>query len=68
MYGWGTAEVIFIFPFVIIKHLLFINFFKGNTYSRKHSTLNPEEEAFWDFSWDELGKYDVGKNSLFYQR
>jgi len=32
---------------------------RGNTYSRKHSTLNPEEEEYWSFSWDELGKYDI---------
>ncbi|EFX86485.1 hypothetical protein DAPPUDRAFT_312736 [Daphnia pulex] len=32
---------------------------RGNTYSRKHQYLDPSEEAFWNFSWDEMGKYDI---------
>jgi lysosomal acid lipase/cholesteryl ester hydrolase len=24
---------------------------RGNRYSRKHETMSPSEEAFWDFSW-----------------
>ncbi|KZS21232.1 Lipase-like protein [Daphnia magna] len=32
---------------------------RGNTYSRKHQRLDPSEEAFWNFSWDEMGRYDI---------
>nr|CAI5863806.1 unnamed protein product [Callosobruchus analis] len=34
---------------------------RGTTYSRKHKTLNPDEdkEKFWDFSFHELGYYDL---------
>ncbi|XP_057368505.1 gastric triacylglycerol lipase-like [Daphnia carinata] len=33
---------------------------RGNTYARKHINLNPDkDEAFWDFSWDEMGQYDI---------
>ncbi|XP_047503796.1 lipase 3-like, partial [Pieris napi] len=35
---------------------------RGNYYSRKHLTLNPEGEdtlSFWDFSWDEIGNIDL---------
>ncbi|KAK7069841.1 hypothetical protein SK128_009354 [Halocaridina rubra] len=32
---------------------------RGNTYSRNHTTLNPEEFDFWQFSWDEMALYDV---------
>ncbi|XP_046645897.1 lipase lipl-4-like [Daphnia pulicaria] len=33
---------------------------RGNTYSRKHVSFNPDQdEAFWDFSWDEMGQYDI---------
>jgi lysosomal acid lipase/cholesteryl ester hydrolase len=36
---------------------------RGNRYSRKHTTLSPtadlDLEAFWDFSWKEMGDYDA---------
>lgn len=52
---------------------------RGNFYSRNHTSLNPDgkDGKFWDFSWDEMGYYDVpamidyilkqtGHTSLFY--
>ncbi|KAG0725197.1 Gastric triacylglycerol lipase [Chionoecetes opilio] len=34
---------------------------RGNTYARNHTTLNPDgkDGKFWDFSWDEMGRFDV---------
>ncbi|XP_059622889.1 lipase 3-like [Phlebotomus argentipes] len=36
---------------------------RGNTYSRAHKTLDPDNLAdrpkFWDFSWHEIGIYDL---------
>ncbi|NXT81931.1 LICH hydrolase, partial [Zapornia atra] len=32
---------------------------RGNTWSLKHKTLNPSQKAFWQFSLDEMGKYDI---------
>lgn len=35
---------------------------RGNTYSRKHVTLNPDallNTDFWKFSWDEIGNIDL---------
>ena len=33
---------------------------RGNKYCREHVTLNPDTQpAFWDFSFQEMGKYDV---------
>lgn len=33
---------------------------RGNTYSRNHTTLDPKiDRAYWDFSMDEIIKYDV---------
>ncbi|XP_075979114.1 lipase 3-like [Anticarsia gemmatalis] len=35
---------------------------RGNFYSRKHTSLNPDallNTAFWQFSWDEMGNIDL---------
>lgn len=32
---------------------------RGNSYSRAHETLSPTDKMFWDFSWHEMGIYDL---------
>uniref|UniRef100_A0A8C3QKN4 Partial AB-hydrolase lipase domain-containing protein n=1 Tax=Cyanoderma ruficeps TaxID=181631 RepID=A0A8C3QKN4_9PASS len=32
---------------------------RGNTWSLKHKTLKPCQKEFWQFSFDEIGKYDI---------
>ncbi|KAG0712969.1 Lipase 1 [Chionoecetes opilio] len=32
---------------------------RGNTYSRAHTFLNPQDKEFWQFSWHEMGIYDL---------
>ncbi|KAL7741344.1 hypothetical protein ACLKA6_013787 [Drosophila palustris] len=32
---------------------------RGNRYSRNHTTLDPDGSKFWDFSWHEIGIYDL---------
>lgn len=33
---------------------------RGNRYSRRHTTLDPDRDvAFWNFSFDEIGNFDV---------
>ncbi|CAC5379003.1 LIPA [Mytilus coruscus] len=32
---------------------------RGNTYSKRHKTLKPTDEKFWNFTWDEMAKYDL---------
>lgn len=38
---------------------VFLGNARGNTYSRSHVSMNHENAAFWDFSWDEMAKYDL---------
>ncbi|KAL6417535.1 hypothetical protein ACFW04_012680 [Cataglyphis niger] len=33
--------------------------FRGNTYSKAHISLSPSNSTFWDFSFNELGIYDL---------
>ncbi|XP_037958908.1 lipase 1 [Teleopsis dalmanni] len=32
---------------------------RGNRYSRNHTSLDPDSDKFWDFSWHEIGMYDL---------
>ncbi|KAH0623586.1 hypothetical protein JD844_006503, partial [Phrynosoma platyrhinos] len=32
---------------------------RGSIYSSNHKTLNPSEKKFWDFSFHEMGYYDI---------
>ncbi|XP_021890150.1 triacylglycerol lipase 2-like [Carica papaya] len=32
---------------------------RGTKYSLRHTSLTPEDPAFWDWSWDELVAYDL---------
>ncbi|XP_046573425.1 gastric triacylglycerol lipase-like [Haliotis rubra] len=32
---------------------------RGNTYSRAHKTLKPSDNKFWEWSFDEMAKYDL---------
>nr|XP_045592392.1 gastric triacylglycerol lipase-like [Procambarus clarkii] len=32
---------------------------RGNFYGRRHVTLSPDQPEFWDYSWNEIARYDV---------
>ncbi|XP_065321807.1 gastric triacylglycerol lipase-like [Gordionus sp. m RMFG-2023] len=32
---------------------------RGNLYSREHKVYTPDEFEFWDWSWEEMAKYDL---------
>lgn len=32
---------------------------RGNTYSKKHIRYDTTREEYWDFTWSEMGKYDI---------
>jgi lysosomal acid lipase/cholesteryl ester hydrolase len=38
---------------------VFVGNFRGTTYSLSHTTLSPKDDAFWQFSWDEMAAYDL---------
>lgn len=38
---------------------VWIGNFRGTTYSMRHTTLSPKDHKFWEFSWDEMAKYDL---------
>jgi len=33
--------------------------FRGTTYSKTHVTLSNKDHAYWQFSWDQMAKYDL---------
>lgn len=33
--------------------------FRGNHYSRKHCNIDPNTNEYWQFTWDEMAKYDL---------
>ena len=35
---------------------------RGNKYSRSNTFINPSDKKFWDFSFQEMGRYDVKAN------
>uniref|UniRef100_A0A914Q9K8 Partial AB-hydrolase lipase domain-containing protein n=1 Tax=Panagrolaimus davidi TaxID=227884 RepID=A0A914Q9K8_9BILA len=35
---------------------------RGNTYGKAHVSLDPKQEKFWEFSWDEMVQYDLEAN------
>uniref|UniRef100_A0A182SY57 Lipase n=1 Tax=Anopheles maculatus TaxID=74869 RepID=A0A182SY57_9DIPT len=32
---------------------------RGNRYSRRHTRLSPTSQAYWDYSWHEMGYHDL---------
>lgn len=32
---------------------------RGNTYCKRHVSLNPKSKAFWDFTFQDMAKYDL---------
>lgn len=58
-----TFLIFLIIPLALLLHDMgydvWLGNARGNTYSRTHTRLNPESRSFWDFSWHEIGYYDM---------
>ena len=35
---------------------------RGNTWSKRHVSLDPKSKEFWRFTWDEMAQYDIVSN------
>ncbi|RXG72446.1 Lipase member K, partial [Armadillidium vulgare] len=56
--GKGRGQLIYL----LIRALMFgLTNVRGGDYSRNHTHLSPSSKEFWDFSWDEMAKYDLPK-------
>uniref|UniRef100_A0AC35U2K2 Abhydro_lipase domain-containing protein n=1 Tax=Rhabditophanes sp. KR3021 TaxID=114890 RepID=A0AC35U2K2_9BILA len=38
---------------------VFMGNFRGNTYSKKHVNKNLDLDKYWQFTWDQMAKYDL---------
>ncbi|XP_025265060.1 lipase 3-like [Camponotus floridanus] len=49
------------FPYLLANqgYDVWLGNFRGTTYSKAHISLSPSNSAFWDFSFNEIGIYDV---------
>ncbi|GAB1867621.1 Lipase [Camponotus japonicus] len=49
------------FPYLLADqgYDVWLGNFRGTTYSKAHISISPSNPAFWDFSFDEIGIYDV---------
>ncbi|KAJ8031873.1 Gastric triacylglycerol lipase [Holothuria leucospilota] len=59
--NWITNLVNESFAFILADtgYDVWLGNVRGNTYSQKHIHYSPKEDAFWDWSWDEMAEYDL---------
>ncbi|PSN34873.1 Lipase 3 [Blattella germanica] len=62
----SSADWVIMGPGIAIGYLLadagydvWLGNARGNLYARNHVSLNPDDKEFWQFSWHEMGVYDV---------
>ena len=47
------------YSLVDLDHDVWLGNNRGNKYSLEHKTLTPNDKSFWDFSFEEMGDYDM---------
>jgi len=56
---WNTPDKGFGYLMADAGYDVWLGNFRGNTYSRRHTTLDPKDIKFWEFSWDEMALVDL---------
>ncbi len=59
--GWVCNDEDKCIPFILanLGYDVWLGNSRGNKHSRNHKNLSPEEKEFWDFSFHEMGMYDL---------
>ena len=59
--GWVCNDEDKCIPYILanLGYDVWIANSRGNKHSRNHVNLDPEEKEFWDFSFYEMGKFDL---------
>jgi len=56
---WGINDNSILHNLIVHEHDVWLLNTRGNKYSCRHTTIPSSWAKFWDFSFDEMGKYDV---------
>jgi pimeloyl-ACP methyl ester carboxylesterase len=59
--GWilNSVEKCFAYKLADAGYDVWLGNARGNKYSKRHVSMTDKDKEFWNFSWNEMGKYDV---------
>ena len=56
---WCVCVCVYVYVCVCWGRGLTLFLWRRNTYSTAHTHLDPNSDAFWDFTFDEMAKWDL---------